>query len=84
MATTPIAGDRKLVPVAEPLFSGGERAALGLSGSVQRADPLSIVDGAIHLTNAERFRVRVHDHGLPAADSRRQQASSTRRFRHRS
>jgi hypothetical protein len=28
MTPTPIAGDRELVPVAEPLFSDGERAAL--------------------------------------------------------
>ena len=48
MTTRPIAGDRELVPVAEPLVSDGERAALaGFLAGCSELTPLSIVDGAI-------------------------------------
>jgi len=48
MTTRPIAGDRELVPVAEPLVSDGERAALaGFLAGCSGLTPLSIVDGAI-------------------------------------
>ena len=48
MTTTPIDGDRELVPVAEPLFSDGERAALaGFLAECSGLTTLSNVDGAI-------------------------------------
>ncbi len=47
MTTTPIVGDRELVPVADPLFSDGERAALagfvaGYSGLTREAYTLDL------------------------------------------
>ena len=47
MTTTPIAGDRELVRVAEPLFSDGQRAGVagfltGYPGLTREADTLDL------------------------------------------
>ena len=66
MTTTPIAGDRELVPVAKPLFTDGERAALagflaGYSGLTREAYTLDLrqytswcAQHGLHLFTARR------------------------------
>jgi hypothetical protein len=78
MTTTPIAGDRELVPVAEPLFSDGERAAVagflaGYSGLTREAYTLDLrqytswcAQHGLHLFGAKRADIECFGRDMEA------------------